>query len=282
MGDGTSTSNYEPQPIQTNDTWIAVAAGGGCGHLNAGDGVNSVAIRSDGTLWVWGYGADGERTSRPKPVLTNMTWKAISASPYHILAVRTDGTLWAWGDDHDGQLGDGYFEVRSDQPKLIGTNTNWQVVAAGDYHSVALRTDGTLWSWGLNNYGQLGNGDQLRTNQPQPIMPNMTWKAIAAGREHTLVLRDDGQVWGSGSSFENQLGDAVPSNFCCFLDLHPIFTNGVWQAIAAGRFFSLALREDGTLWAQGQNDGGQLGDGTYTKYTKPVQVLGGNVWSAAP
>ena len=143
-----------------------------------------MALKSDGTLWAWGdngYGqlGDGTTTQRNSPVQigTGVTWTQIAAADYHTMALKSDGTLWAWGFNSYSQLGD--RTTRRNFPVMIGTgatwswigkDTTWAQIAAGYWHTVALRSDGTLWTWGWNRFGQLGDGTTVDKADPVPIM----------------------------------------------------------------------------------------------------------------
>jgi alpha-tubulin suppressor-like RCC1 family protein len=171
----------------------------------------------------------------------------VAAGNEHTVAVRASGTLWAWGRNAEGQLGNDTQVFNFNTPQQIGTDTNWQLVAAGYDHTAAVRTDGTLWIW----------GDSI--NAPQQIDSNTNWHSVAVGSAHTIALRTDGTLWAWGDNNSGQLGNEA----LVFADTpKPIATETAWKAIAAGRIHTLALREDGTLFAWGANSSGQLGDGT--------------------
>ena len=142
-------------------------------------------------------------------------------------------------------------------------------VAAGRDHSLVLKGDGTVWAWGWNNIGQVGNGTIVE--QPNPVQVLSGAVAIAAGREHSLALKADGTVWGWGTSIKGQLGNGATT-----VRTTPYQAAGLTSvvAIAAGEEHSLALKSDGTVWAFGANADGQLGDGTTTQRLSPVQVVG--------
>ena len=175
LGVGNNSDFSEPQIVEINMRWQAIAAAGG----------HNLALRSDGTLWTWGLNSSGQvgngtfvSTNTPQPIQINVTWQGIAAGYYHSMALRKDGTLWTWGFNADGQLGNGTTD-NANTPQPIQTNVTWQAIAAGGSgcpcHTVALRADGTLWAWGNNAYGQLGNGTLITTNTPQPVLGGANW-----------------------------------------------------------------------------------------------------------
>ncbi|MFH1227954.1 MAG: hypothetical protein V1701_08635 [Planctomycetota bacterium] len=278
LGDG--TTKYKNVPTQiTGTNWSAIAAGY----------YYTIALKSDGTLWTWGendFGQLGDGTTAGKNVPTQISgtnWSAIAAGNAHTVALKTDGTLWAWGNGNDGQLGNGehripalyIIEYRTRPIQIAGTN--WSAVAAGTFHTVALKQDGTLWTWGENYDGQLGNGT-TGDNKARPTqIAGTNWSAIAAGDAHTVALKTDGTLWTWGSNNAGQLGDEnnpiPPLLFSHNANARPTQIAGTnWSAIAAGLSHTVALKQDGTLWAWGRNDYGQLCDGTTTDRNTPTQV----------
>ena len=146
----------------------------------SGYGYNCFKIRNDGTLWANGDGMyiNGNTTdpnniiTSPNQVGTANNWKSVSNGVYHIAAVKTDGTLWAWGANSFGQLGNGNNNNTTPSnyiPAQIGTASNWKTVSAGSNFNIAIKTDGTLWAWGLNGIGNLGDGTTINTYSPIQI-----------------------------------------------------------------------------------------------------------------
>jgi alpha-tubulin suppressor-like RCC1 family protein len=185
LGDGTITHRSSPVQIGALTNWSQVS--GGANH--------SLAVRTNGTLWSWGSNVngrlgDGTTTGRSSPVqigaLTN--WAQVSAGTNHSLAVKTDGTLWAWGLN-GGILGDGTTTHRS-SPVQIGALTDWRQVSTGSNgtHSLAVKTDGTLWAWGENLFGQLGDNTLTPKSSPVQIGSLTSWHQVSGGGSHSLGI----------------------------------------------------------------------------------------------
>uniref|UniRef100_UPI003FA75F2E RCC1 domain-containing protein n=1 Tax=Rhabdothermincola sp. TaxID=2820405 RepID=UPI003FA75F2E len=134
----------------------------------------------------------GDTTYRytPQQVGTGTDWVTVAAGSGHSLAVKRDGTLWSWGYNFSGELGLGDTTDRN-TPQQVGTGSDWASVAAGSYseHSLAIKTDGTLWAWGHNGDGQLGLGDTTFRYTPQQVGTGTNWVRVAAGGYHTLGIR---------------------------------------------------------------------------------------------
>jgi uncharacterized repeat protein (TIGR01451 family) len=244
----------------------------------AAGSAHSLRLFEDGTVWAWGwneYGqvGDGTTTDRSAPVpvsgLTRVV--AVAAGDNFSLAVRNDGTVWAWGDDGMGQLGDGTTAYSRIVPLQVNEITGAVKVAAGHYHSLALRSDGTVWAWGSNNSGQLGDGSWTNRSAPVQVSGLTSVVAVAAGYYFSLAVKSDGTVWGWGDNGAGELGDGTQAS--SNVPVQVIGLKGV-LAVGAGDNHSLALKSDGTVWTWGGNVYGQLGDGTGESKTGPVQVSG--------
>lgn len=252
----------------------------------AGGGLHTLAVKSDLTLAAWGYNTNGELgdgttipSITPRPVLDLTGVVASAAGDNHSMALLTDKAIWVWGDNTLGQLGIGAedTEIHSTAVKLTGLSDIISL-AAGSFHSMALKSDGTVWAWGGNNEGQLGNG--TFDNQSSPIQVSdpsdasgylQGVVAIAAGEKHSLAVNNDGSIFAWGWNNIGQLGNMTTAN--SFVPVNVVGISNV-KEVAAGSLHSLALQTDGTVWSWGWNGEGQLGDGTNINSLAPVQVTG--------
>jgi len=154
------------------------------------------------------------------------------------------------------------------------TEGDWTHISAGNGHTVALKSDGTLWAWGSNAYGQIGDGTVV--NRYVPVKISSGWSSVCAGAEYTLGIKSDGTLWAWGRNNNGQLGDGTDTDRRTPVQ---IGTETTWTKIAAGSGHSLALKTDGTLWAWGLNSSGQLGDSTFVDKNSPVQVGHDTNWT---
>ncbi len=234
----------------------------------------TIALRNDGTVWTFGYqvGTTGTFDALPVQVagLTNIIDVAIGFA--HAVALRSDGTVWTWGDGLFGQLGNGQMGpgTVSLTPVQVSGLSNIISIAAGGYHTLALRNDNTVRAWGLNANGQLG--DATLNNSAFPVnVIGPTATALAVGNNHSLMLRSDGSIWAWGHNAQGALGDGTTVDKATPV---PSLANTGFVSVKAGVDHSMAIRDDGTAWAWGYNAYGRLGDGTWTNRLEPVAVLG--------
>ncbi|MFP5042853.1 IPT/TIG domain-containing protein [Parasediminibacterium sp. JCM 36343] len=153
----------------------------------------------------------------------------------------------------------------------------WKAISTGYYHSVGIKTDGSLWAWGNNTYGQLGDGTTINRTNPVRIGTDTKWQSISLGNVHTIAMKADGTLWAWGFNGSGQLGDGSTNNSTSPIQ---IGTAKDWQDISTGNVNNMAIKTDGTLWAWGHNSGGQLGNGTTDNATSPIQIGNANNWQS--
>lgn len=257
----------------------------GCDH--------GLALKKDGTVWAWGsddlgqLGTANAGTDSAVPVkvdnLSNV--EAVSAGCYHSLALTEDGAVWAWGDNYDGQLGNGDsgFGADSSVPVEVEDLQDVKAIAGGSSFSLALKEDGTVFAWGFNANGELGDANagsnsdvQVKVSIFGVFVPLTGVEAISAASgasvgTHSLALKENGTVytWGYGADGNAGDGHLTDDENHVAVPVHNL--TGV-RAVAAGSDFSLALENDGTVSSWGENWQGQLGDGTFEVKGAPVAV----------
>ena len=288
-------------------------------RIAAGDS-HSAAITSDGNMWWWGYMIEfGYRNAAmPSAIGAARSWTDISSGFEGSLALKSDGSLWGWGVDpyinisnyHEftpgrigaeadwtaisakGVFGLGATMLKNDGTlwglgrrqtlRQIGSDANWVAVSNGEEHIVALKSDGSLWAWGNNEYGQLGDGSGASQDTLIRIGSDTNWSAISAGVYHTVALKSDGTLWAWGNNEYGQLGDGSGVDQDTPIR---IGSDTNWSSISAGGYHAIALKSDGSLWAWGNNEcdpngGGQLGDGSQVDRYAPIRIGTDTNWSA--
>ncbi|MBL7893443.1 MAG: T9SS type A sorting domain-containing protein [Bacteroidia bacterium] len=240
-------------------------------------GAHSMVICDDKTLMIWGsnvFGQFGNGTNINSVVplqnnsLTGII--AIAAGDAHSLALNNIGTVWTWGINANGQLGDGSNVFDSNVPVQVSSLTGVIAIRGGGFHSLALKKDSTVWAWGENNNGQLGDGTNTPSNVPVQVSSLKGIIGIAAAGLHSLAVKSDGTVWAWGWNTNGQLGNGTST----FFENVPVQVDSLTDiiAVAGGANFSLALKNDSTVWAWGLNSSGELGTGNNTSSNVPVQV----------
>jgi alpha-tubulin suppressor-like RCC1 family protein len=244
---------------------------------------STVALGSNGLAYAWGdntYGqlGDGSTTSSSTPVQVQspagVTFTQVSIDIYSSVALGSDGNAYAWGSNATGELGDGTTKNSSVPVQVHApTGVTFSQVEAGRAHSVALDSDGNAYSWGDNTYGQLGNG--TKTNSPVPVSVHapdgVTFTQLAAGDSDTAAIASDGNAYSWGRNYDGDLGNGSASDSSVPTKVQA--PEGVsFTQISAGIYTTVALDSDGHAYAWGQNDDGELGNGTISGSFVPVRV----------
>jgi alpha-tubulin suppressor-like RCC1 family protein len=274
LTDGTATA-WDPDvsnsPINDDD-WQSAQAG-----YDA-----TLALKDDGALWSWGCDCSGELgehsrdSDEPTRVGTD-TWISIATAMEsdNSMGVKSDGTLWGWGANDTGQLGLGDYNIPHFDMEQVGSDTDWDQVTFGYYHTLALKDDGTLWGWGYNGDYELGLNDTDQRNSPTQIGTDTDWDEIAGGYDHSLAIKTDGTLWSWGTNFDGQLGQGddtertVPTQVGSDTD---------WSEVRAGDSFTIARKNDGTIWSWGSGSNGRLGHGNTTPHDTPTQIGSDTDW----
>lgn len=272
-------------PVQVDST------GPGWKVLSHSKGWNQMSgVKIDGTLWTWGLNFKGklglgDTTDRSSPtqVGTLTTWSMVSSGDESSIALKTDGTIWTWGINSYGELGlgDSGLGTERSSPVQVGTLTDWAFVCAGWDHMLAVKTNGTLWSWGYNWHGQLGLGDSgVGTGRSSPVQVGTLtdWSTVYIGKASSFALKTDRTLWAWGRNVEGELGlgDTIARNSPVLVGVY-----NDWVSFASNWTHAVGIRADGTLWTWGVNGNGQLGLSDTTQRLYPAQVGTLNNWKYA-
>ena len=268
-----------PEQVGTDTDWESISCGG----------AHSIAIKTNGTLWIWGNNDDhrlgtGNADDTPRYIPTQIgigiSWDSVAAGSTHSMAVDSMGRIWSWGDNSAGQLGLGGNDAvgafgdhwnldrwpAMDEPTLMLRN------AAGGGSSGYAIVNGKLYSWGENNYGQLGLGDFDDRDKPVQVGNLKNWVHVSAGWENAVAINAYGELYSWGDNAQGQLGRTVdvsnPAN-----EPGRVGNASNWVSAAMGNdYHCVALNSDGELWSWGRNYYGQLGHGDLTDRTTPTKI----------
>ncbi|AEC01473.1 fimbrillin family protein [Parasphaerochaeta coccoides] len=300
LGDGTTDDRSTPVPVwDSTDGSVKMT---GVKEVSAG-GSHTMILKKDGTLWATGdnqYGqlGDGTIITRTTPVQVKASTAdndfmtdvaAVSAGDYHTMILKKDGTLWATGDNQYGQLGDGTSGAVNNKSTPVrvkdtsdgsGFMTDVAAVYAGTNHTMILKNNGTLWATGRNDFGQLGDGTTGTVNNKNtPVRVKDTTDgsgfmtdvaAVSAGGTHTMILKKDGTLWATGSSIDGKLGVGDYNDRNTPVQVSSMGSDVA--AVSAGKYHTMIVKKNGTLWATGNNVYGQLGVGDNSNRNTPVPV----------
>ena len=280
LGLGDTTSRSSPTQVGSLTDWAAVSAGGNSFML---------AVKTDGTLWSWGLNGSGQlghgnttNISSPVQVGSLTDWSSAEGALCTELssvsfAIKTDGTLWAWGHNNDAFPLGLEDETSRSSPTQSGSVSTWAWVHASQQAGAAIRTDGTLWTWGESSNGQLANGtDTPRVCCPVQVGSLTNWARVkGAGGGQMNSIKTDGTLWAWGSGGKGRLGVGNTTTYSSPVQVGSLTDwskNGTIQE-AAG-----AVKTDGTLWTWGEGGQGETGQGNTTDISSPAQVGSDTDW----
>jgi alpha-tubulin suppressor-like RCC1 family protein len=281
---------------------------GGTNWKEVSSGWITGAIKTDGTLWTWGaqsQGALGNNVSTPANISTPVTtfaggtnWKEIFCGPTHAVAIKTDGTLWTWGSPASGALGNGRTAASFTPITTFAGGTNWKQVSCGSAFVAAVKTDGTLWTWGYANDGQLGNAS-ISSFVSTPVTTfagGTNWKQVSCGAQHVAAIKTDGTLWTWGLQIRGALGNGLTLGNAISTPITTFAGGTNWKEVScssASDVSTAATKTDGTLWTWGANSffqffpppgsyllQGQLGNASTSNFVStPITTFaGGTNW----
>jgi len=210
LGIGTNINQKSPVQVGTSHAWKTISAGW----------AHALALQADATLWAWGYNYSGQvgngtnqHPNTPQQISQDKHWTQIAAGGFHSLALTNAGALYTWGDNEYGALGVDSTTTATNIPQQMGSNTDWNYIDAGTEYTLALKTNGTLWTWGGNYYGQLGDGTNVQKNSPVQIGTDQDWTTLTSCYDyHTFIVKTDGSLWACGRNHKGQLGNGTTTN----------------------------------------------------------------------
>ena len=236
--------------------------------------LDDVYVRNDdwreGNLLNWGQNSLGQlgidnivdKSSPTQTITGGITWKNCAAGGYftgHTAGIKDDGTLWMWGNNFSGQLGDNSRVSRSSPVQTVSAVSTWTDVSCGGELTAAIKNDGTLWTFGSNDVGQLGDNTRTSRSSPvQTVSAGSTWRKVSCGLGHMAAIKSDGSLWLWGENGNGQLGDNTIADRSS--PVQTISGGTSWSHVACGQGHTVAIKTDGTCWVWGLNSLGQLGD----------------------
>lgn len=272
---GTGNTIDQPVPVQ-----VGIDINWQSGSLGANF---TLAIKTNGTLWACGLGNSGQlgtgSTSSSQSMIqvgSATNWREVSAGSVHSAGVKLDGTLWTWGSNSSGQLGIGTTGGSISFPIQVGTDTDWEAVSCGASFVVAKKSDGTLWAWGSNSNGQLGDGSTVSREAPVQVGSETDWKKVWAGRSQVMAVKTNDTLWGWGQNSWGNLGIGSVSSSVTSPTQADTET---WSDVSVHFASLIAIRSDGSLWAAGTGGTSSIGDGTFFTRSSLVQISPETDWT---
>ena len=276
---GNTAANKSPVQVGDLATWTGIFMGRGIGR----------AIKSDGTLWSWGRNHAGQvgdssviYRSSPVQVGSATDWTdAKMGGAWSTFIVKADGTLWVWGDNNYVGTG-GFSETAIDRstPTQLGSLTNWSKVSQTVGQVLAVKTDGTMWSWGDGRSGGLGLNTAVKVSSPTQIGSLTTWADVAAGVHCGAAIKTDGTLWTWGKSYNGESGRDFAHASAHTSSPQQVGSLTNWSKIDGGSANFVAIKTDGTMWSWGNgNPSGAVGDIAKIDRSSPVQIGSLTTWA---
>ena len=272
LGDGTTINKNIPLLVNNDTDWKTISL----------DTEFTIALKNNGTLWGWGKNYISQLGSSnstlafylPTQIGSETNWKTMDTGIQTTVALKTNNTFWGWGASDNGVFGNGMSSTMANLsiPTQTLPNTDWDKISVGQSTTLALKSDGSLWAWGLNSFGAVGNGTFVNngTNYvPNHIGTATNWVSISMGRYVSRAINNNGALFCWGYNSNGQVGDGTTTNRNIPT---PIGIGTSWLTTSGGQYHSVGLITNHTLWAWGDNSYGQLGDGTFTSRLTPTQT----------
>ena len=258
LGNGSTTNSYTPVKIMENVAAVSLGS------------YHSAAITKDGSLYMWGYNnygqlGNGSTTYSYTPVKIMENVATVSLGAWHSAAITKDGSLYMWGYNNYGQLGNGSSGNYEKSVSPIKIMENVAAVSLGRWRSAAITKDGSLYMWGWNRFGELGNGTTNELTRPQRVAANV--QSVELGNYHTTAVSKDGGLYTWGYNNYGQLGNGTTNN-----SYTPVKIMSDVVSSAGGSHHTIALKKNGTVYTWGDNEYGELGNGNKSNQTSPVAI----------
>lgn len=281
LGDGTVVSKSSPFQLGSATNWKKVATGYDY----------CIGLKTNGTIWTWGSNSAGHQgyvISSPTQVDSVNNWSMVVARKKSSVTgdgeaaggagIRTNGTLWTWGFNNDGQIGTGTTAMIVESPVQVGSDTDWALVAVGPWTTAAIKTNGTLWTWGYNNSGELGLGDRNDRSVPTQVGALSDWSKISIGESFMVAVKSDNSLWSWGGSGN---GGVLGNTSVSGKRSSPMQVGALlnWSKVVCGPRSTAAIKTDGTLWTWGIGLTNQLGTGGSSTVSSPVQIGTDTGWT---
>jgi alpha-tubulin suppressor-like RCC1 family protein len=237
LGTGDIVDRKTPVQLACDPNWEQVSLGY----------AHAAGVKIDGTLWLWGNNdyhqlgtTNRQSYSSPIQQIANSTdWKQVSCGDYHTAAVKSDGSLWIWGYNNAGQIGNDNIISTSSPVQTIAYGYDWNQVSCGGLFTVAIKKNGSMWSWGSNSYGQLGDGTKVHKSSPIQIYGHTDWTKVEAGSTHVLAIKNNYLLYTWGNNAFGQLGDGTTTHSSRPLAIY--YSPFDWISISAGYKHSVAV-----------------------------------------